>query len=717
MAREQKPGRDFRLEVPLDASQIEGFKPEQELKVLIQRQDGSLLSQAIRLNEKGQGTARLTFKEQPGSLRVVVGPNTASDDELLGMQTIGFNVSARQWQDRAELVLPPVRISPYYWYWWLTWCRTFTIRGRVVCPDGSPVPGAKVCAYDVDMWWWWCSTQEVGCDTTDALGTFEIEFRWCCGWWPWWWWQRRNWHLEPVLVDRILPHLQQLPPDQLPTPSPRPDPAMFERLLAQDGFLTQRPTPDVDPATLEGLRGRLLERLPAAPELEQLHLWPWWPWRPWWDCTPDIIFRVTQNCQGQEVTIVDETCADTRWNIPTSLSVGLVAKNQACCIDDPPPPQGDCLIITHACNNLVNNIGGNPGAAAAPVGYVNPGWVASFGDRPFAGVVPITGLFGDGASADYYEFEWATNPLGPWNVMPPLAAGSFSRTYWGPQLGGGPVDFHSVPFVAANISGQNVFESREHFEANNDPGSWGLTRFWVSNRDLLMRWLTENIFADGTYYLRARSWSRPGYAGNLANPRILPLCDTQDDNGLALTVDNRVLVPPAAHPHPCGPGTVHTCTAEPDTAIVSVRINGQPAEACANVDAREGGALDIDFIAHDPDGHLAYYSLQATYGNNLAVNLLAAPGATLTPAPPVGAVPSAAQVGPSYGDALTLPQTAVAPTWAGGSIRLHIPDLRTAFPETCCYQLELRAYKRTIANCDGNAAHHNLSEYSLTVIV
>jgi hypothetical protein len=182
------------------------------------------------------------------------------------------------------------------------------------------------------------------------------------------------------------------------------------------------------------------------------------------------------------------------------------------------------------------------------------------------------------------------------------------------SLLGGPVGFHSVPFSAANISGQNVFESREHFEANNDPGSWGLTRFWVSNRDLLINWLTENSFADGTYYL-----------------------------------------------------TVHTCTAEPDTAFVSVPINGQPAEACANVDASEGGTLDIDFIAHDPDGHLAYYTLQATYGNNLAVNLLEAPGATLSPAPPVGAVPSAAQVVPTYGAALTLPQTAVARTWAGGS--------------------------------------------------
>jgi hypothetical protein len=717
MAEKQKPKQSFRFEVPLDASQIEDFKPEQEVKVVVQRQDGSLVSQTTRLNEKGQGAANFAFDEHPGALRVFVGPATAADDELLGMQTISLNVPAHYWQDKAELILPPIMISAYYWYWWPLWCRTFTIRGRVLCPDGSPVPGAQVCAYDVDMWWWWCSTQQVGCATTDAFGAFEIKFRWCCGWWPWWWWRYRVWRLEPLLADRILPALKGLNLKQLPLPSPRPDLALFESMLTENGILTQRPGAAVDPAALDRLRGRLMERLPVVPELEPLRLWPWWPWWPWWDCTPDIIFRVTQNCRGQENVIVDESCLDTRWDIPTALNVTLVANDQACCIEDPPPPPGKCMVISQVCGTLVDQIGGNPGAPAAPAGYANPGWVAAFGDRPYAGVVSIAGLFGSTAAVDYYEFEWAGNPAGPWNPMPLPAAGSFSRSYWGPQLGGGPVGFHNVPFSVTTISGQNVFESREHFEANNDPLSWGLTRFWVSNRDLLMQWLTQNNFADGTYYLRVNGWSRPGYVGNLDNPRILPLCDTDQDNRLVLTVDNQVMVPPAAHPHPCGPGTVHNCTMEPDTNFESVLINGVPAEACATVDATKGGTLDINFIAYDPDGHLAYYTLEAHYGNNLVIDLLSAPGAILSSAPPVGPVPSAAQVGPNYGVALTPPQTAASPTWAGGSLRLTIPNLRSAFPETCCYQLKLRAYKRTIVNCYGGSAHNNTSEYSLTVIV
>ena len=92
-------------------------------------------------------------------------------------------------------------------------------------------------------------------------------------------------------------------------------------------------------------------------------------------------------------------------------------------------------------------------------------------------------------------------------------------------------------------------------------------------------------------------------------------------------------------------------------------------------------------------------------------------GGTLTPlpggAPPV---PAAAQVGPDYATARSLPQNAAAPTWTGGAIRLTI-SAAVAFPESCCYQLELRAYKRTIVNCQANNAHRNLSERRFQVTV
>ena len=38
-----------------------------------------------------------------------------------------------------------------------------------------------------------------------------------------------------------------------------------------------------------------------------------------------------------------------------------------------------------------------------------------------------------------------------------------------------------------------------------------------------------------------------------------------------------------------------------------------------------------------------------------------------------------------------------------------------AFPEPCCYQFELRAYKRTVLSCDHDFHVANLSEYTFGV--
>lgn len=701
------------LIIPIDASGIEEFEPGQIIKVGVQARDGTITSQRVELGRDAQAKVAFRFAA-PTALRVAFGPDDATDEELMGLQTINIDISPRQWQKQRELVLEPVKITPHFWHWWLRWCRTFVIRGKVVCPNGNPVPGATVCAFDVDWWWWWCSRDQVGCATTDETGSFEIKFRWCCGWWPWWWWRHRIWHVEPRLADVIMPELQRTLKLPRPLrPSPKPSLDVFETILAGDAIT--EPNLNIRdiiiaPDMLEPLRERLLERLPFIPRLERLQLWPWWKWQPWWDCTPDIIFQVTQTCLGEEKVIVNELCWDTRHDIPTQLDVTLVANEEACCItqctDPQECPEGNCVVLSHACSVLVANIGGNPDAAPTPAGYANPG----AGDNPFAGVIPIRGVFGDLANVDYYEFEWSENGGASWNAMPPDAAGGFNRTYWGPKLGTmDPPAFHNVPFPFTTISGRRVIETREHFEDNNEPATWGSTRFWVGDLTLLMRWLTENTFADGTYELRLRAWSLVG--SNLDNSRILPLCDTNEENGIVLTLDNRLVGDGSGHPlstpdHPCGQGTVHLCTLEPDTDIRAVRINGAPVDPCTIVQVNAGDVLQIDFLAHDPDAHLSHYSLVATYGENLARNLLTQPSTSLIPL-------TAAQEGPTYGAAVG--QGATRPHWAGGIIRLEMLAAE-AFPETCAYQLELRAFKRTIYNCDGNFPHRNLSEYSFTVM-
>jgi hypothetical protein len=306
--------------------------------------------------------------------------------------------------------------------------------------------------------------------------------------------------------------------------------------------------------------------------------------------------------------------------------------------------------------------------------------------------------------------------------VPPASFDGYTCKFWGLALPAGPppAAWHKVNFLPTVIDGHLVLESRAHFEANNDPASWGVTRFWDSAcQNLLMNWVTAGVIPDGTYQLRVRSWTLTG--GHLQNETVLPLCDTESDNGVTVTLDNQVVTGPPTNLDgiPCGAPTVHLCTIEPDTAFVSVRINGNPAGACATVDASGGGSLEIDFVAYDPDGHLAYYTLQALYGASLVVDLLSAPGASLSAGPAFGPVPSAgSQVGPDYGAALSASQGAVSPTWRGGVITLTIPDLRNAFPETCCYTLQLYAHKRTVVSCDDSFwGQYNVSDFSLTVIV
>ena len=694
-----KAARGYELVVPLDAGQV-GKDDEggQQLKVAVVRGEEVLQTQAVALRPGGSAEAKFAFESPPGEVRVLVGPGDAEDDELVGLQGVTASVSARAWQSPGRLSLAPILIPPYYWFWWRRWCRTFTIRGRVVCPDGDPVPGAEVCAYDVDWFWWWRSSQQIACTTTDVNGTFSLTFRWCCGWWPWWWWRLRRWELDPALVDMITERLPLGTALGLDVPSPRPSLEPFERMLAADGVLTAEPARDIDPGALEPLRAELAQRLPL-PDLP-LSIWPWRPWQPWWDCSPDVIFRVTQACRGEEEVIVSEGYSDTRWDLPTTLEVTLVADDSACCVSEPVGcDDGDCLVLSHICSDLVASVGGNVGAPAAPAGYRSPGLVATHGDRPYGGVVPISGQCGN--HMDYYEFQWSDDDGATWDDMPAAAAGGVTRVYFDSALL--PANpFVTVPFPFTEIDGRRVAESRAHYEATHDPLTWGSSRVWVGNAGILLNWRTEGNFADGTYRLRLLAHDRPG--ATLVNTRVLPLCGSDEENRVIVTIDNRFVG--GVHPHDCGGSTIHLCTAEPDTDIIAVRFDGDDADPCDVVDAGGVGTLQIDFLAHDPDGHLAYYTLHALYGENESVDLLQL--GTLTAL-------SAARVGPTYGDARSPAQGAVAPTWSGGTYRLTINDLAAAFPVTCCYLLDLHAYKRTIVDCSGPYTHRNRSTYTLTV--
>lgn len=740
-----------RLTLPLDATGIEGRDPRQPVKALLTAGGKPLASQVIEFDPKGMAYAQFEFKEAPGPLRVIVGPPDAGDDELVGLQTLGIDVPLRRFFGRDELALPPLRIPEYHWFWWLRWCRTFTVRGRLLCPDGSPVPGAVVCAYDVDAFWWWWSKQQLACETTDANGSFSLSFRWCCGWWPWWWWSLRRWQVEPDLGRQIFGALQREPRlPKIPLPDPAPDFNLFQRLLGQPELLTgaraapggrlakpqqqgQRGAPNallappiprapIQPERLDGLRDQLVAKLPPLADRLTERLWPWAPWQPWWDCTPDLVFRATQRCGGVERVVVDEGWLQARWNVPQLLDVTLTASDDACCVPVNDCEEGECLALAKVCSVDADQVGGNPGAAATPVGYAHPNEIANNGDAPFAGLVNIRGTAQCISGIDYYGIEFSDDDGATWADVPVEALGSFVREYWDFALG---TDVDVGFSATVPISGQHVYETVAHYEQTHTPGDWGGSKVWLgTNIDLVFPWVTAPAFGDGTYLLRVIGYSEAGGVLTKTHDPLL-VCDSQTPAQIVVTIDNQsVFDPPGPGDNPCGPGTTHSCTNEPTTDILDARIvhidnSASPIGPCGNVTLAEGDMLEVDFIAFDAQGHLASYSLIATYGENLARDLVAlAGGAAGLQALPGGAppVPAAAQVGPDYATARSVPQNAVAPTWAGGALRLRLPAA-TAFPESCCYQLELRAYKRTIVNCQENFAHRNLSERSFQVTV
>ena len=99
MAGNKQVGK-FTFTLPLDASGIKDFKPDRAVKVVAyDPKGGAFLAATVEFDAKGQGKAVLTLPAA-GILRVLVGPEKATAEELKGLQTIGADVLARQWQNK-----------------------------------------------------------------------------------------------------------------------------------------------------------------------------------------------------------------------------------------------------------------------------------------------------------------------------------------------------------------------------------------------------------------------------------------------------------------------------------------------------------------------------------------------------------------------------------------------------------------------------------------
>jgi hypothetical protein len=374
--------------------------------------------------------------------------------------------------------------------------------------------------------------------------------------------------------------------------------------------------------------------------------------------------------------------------------------------------------LSNVCGYQSTDIAGNAGAPAAPAGYANPEANAAlaneYNDRPFSDVVTIRGTVDCVADVDYYRPVWRLFGTGPWNTMPAASLGSIDREYYDFALGHGVY----VPFSpAVPISGQNVYETVKHYEATHTPADWGATKSWLAtNYDAVVQWLTNGTFADGTYELSLVGYDEVG--GALQNERPLVECGGPTPATIVVTIDNQVIYgAPGPNPVTNACGGPHLCTDEPateiyDAYIVNVGGGTTTVGACGSIKITPGDRFRVDFAAHDEDGHLAWYDLRVRFGNN-DETMLALTAANLSPL--AGRpVPAALQIGPSYGPARV--QGAPSPTWAGGALRFECPAA-DVFQESCCYQLELRAYKRTVVSCQGGFHHGNLSFRSFQVTV
>jgi hypothetical protein len=730
----------------LDLSGIpeDQFDPQLELRAAVIREGVVLGSTVLKT---GSIRERLPFAVQfeptilpggrfPCPVRLLIGPNIG-DLELLGIESLAVEVDLkppkttdgdpnRPEEDPAaeEITRVPLGtlvLKPDLYLCWIFCCRTYTIRGRVVCRHwqydpftghyrfcDAPVPGATVEAYDVDCFFIWCHRDLIKSATTDINGNFTLQFRWCClNWRPW---LNRNWAVEADLFSHVQHILGNagIPLPPVP-PGPDPDPTYLQQIAAQAGLAPGAMPPGV-PGILDApVSGEALRAvLPASAELAALHVWPWWEWN---DCAPDVVFRVAQQCGGQLRVIHSETSSQTRWNIPTTLNVTLLANDQACCLPvcrDPECPE--CLKITFVGCTPSDRIG----ATAGPPDLRGYGYSNLSYDRPFYGSLQIRG--GVGSDVDYFKVQVSRNG-GAWSDLPVPAFDGFSRSYWD---GSSAVVALAPAFTPLLKNGQTVMVTRQHYEAlHPEIPRFGGSVIWF-DYDTLFYFNTianPGLTPDGLYQLRFVGYTADA-ADNLvlASERLLPTCGQRASETVFIRVDNRAMIhAPSTLLHPCGSGTVHTCTNEPDCWIRKICVNeGTAGEyciaACDIVRLAATDRLTVHFSVTCPptveDGHLGGYWLRAEYGVAQVFSIGTGLHGTFAPDPTF-------EVGPDYAAALL--QGAPRPHWYGGDYQVTLRG--SDFPECCAYLLRLRAWKRTTNGCsDPQWVHANEFQIAFTIL-
>ena len=742
MGQEQKTLKQMVSGV-LNLTEVGKISDELRVKVAVARNCRILQSQVFHLKPGQQKLEySLKFKSEgprPMGVRVLAGTDVP-DEALRSTDHHQAWVEAKAFKDgvarNVELTIPE-----RLYLCWRRCCRTYILRGRVVCRRwvwdpieqqfvicDAPVRGAEVTAYDVDRFWWWYRRDKVGSDFTDLNGNFEIKFTWCCWWWrPWFF---KNWRIDPEMVERIHKVFERsVLPIPLPQPDPVPDLSIFERMVADSDLdVPMQAMVETDSSNFVRLGEELVARLPDAPDLRSLRVWPW---HPIFDCKPDIVFQATQDCGEGEEIIYTESSAQTRWNIPAELNgVVLVANENACCgpfcCSD--PPDGDCLAI-HGVGCFTNYpIEQIEQVLTDPlVGYAQPGT----NDRPFGGTIAIRGVFGDGSQVDFYKPQRRRISPAPtgWQDLNEDEVALFSRGHWiGP-----PPPYHKYETVKLlDVDTEKVLKTISRYREEDPAVSKTVD---PSNGDILFKWKTADNKAnygapmpglqDGVYELRFIGYRYDEANDKLVEPQVMPLCappgkevDPAQHATIRLRLDNRTWSRIF--------GSVHLNTTEPDCDfpdICAIVVNEDPAvplslqldkcvDPCGVARVKAGDTITIHFNASDTDGHLERYTLNAHWAESDVFNVLAAGTLAGDPDP---------LYGPTY--SLAVGQGATRPHWYGGNFKVTVPvdgvvpaNPHRAFETCCAFLLRLRVWKRTTDGCTSPVYFHvNWCEFSFTV--
>jgi hypothetical protein len=733
--KENEVKTKFTLRATIDLSQIEDMDTDINLKVAVVKNQQVLKSMLMDLKKVENLSAvpiKIDFdsakKENPGHISLVIGPDVPNE-ELLAQKPYCHVVSKHmEWKDNV-VDLKKIAVSNLVYKWWWLHCKTYTITGKVICANGNPVPGANVTAFEVDRWWWWFRKDQLKTAVTDVNGNFEMKFKWCC-WWPFfllkkpllvkeWEYFIKKWAIDPILVQKIKTYLKEdVKIKDMPDCSPHPDLNVFENLLntIEAQYRSEKIHRfSIAPESLQATGNAMMRYLPETlktAEFVKLHIWPWYHFH---DCRPDILFQVTQDCQQPETVIYEATFDKTYYNIANNFSVTLTANENACCSSDEEIPEGTGFKFANVGCTPVMNIGGNdPNVIvnAALKGFAYPGNT----DRPFAEKLSISGVFCEDANVDYYQLQYSSDNGVNYQNIADTMVNNFYRVYWGTAPNALPASepkWNWILFPKNTINGKVAFMSREKYETDNQPATWGVSKVWTSNRDLIIS-LNSHLLADGHYVFRLMGFNINA-AGNLVNERVMQTCGLvpERDEQLTITLDNRTMGEhaPSIPSHPCGAGTVHLCTVEPDCDFIRLVKNENPVTGigtdigpCGIVKLKATDQLTIHFQASDKDGHLEQYQMTAHYGESAIINLLAAGVLSADPTN---------FAGPTY--ALALAQGAARPIWNGGKFKLQLPG--SAFPTCCAYTLKLRTWKRTYDGCTASYHFHwNVCEYSFTII-